>query len=421
MPPSSPRPSAPTGVRRRRPRRVQRARHDRPGRRGTLTLERPTASPTGPCAQPAPCTGTFSPCTPASWTACRSRRPGVTSMGIDCWAWTTACWTRTARCSATRCTTATPAPRASRTRCGRPCPAAELYAATGLQYAPFNTLYQLTAAQGTAQLAAARTPVADPGPAHVLADRRAGHRADQRLHHPAARPAHPRPGRTTSPTRLGIDLAVRPPAAPGRPGRPRCCPHVLEETGLDRPGAGHDGRLARHRVRGGRGPRRRRDNFAYICTGTWSLAGLELDTPCSRRRAARPTSPTSWAWTAPSATSATSWACGCSRSACAPGAAPRPRTAAAPGAPKSPPCGRWWTRATPPSCAPGGMPHASPRPAGHRAAGARAPRPRRPAASSTPWRSPTAGPSTDAQRLRAGPWTSCTSSAAAPATRCCAN
>ncbi|CAM5615824.1 rhamnulokinase family protein [Streptomyces hirsutus] len=35
-------------------------------------------------------------------------------------------------------------------------PAGELYAATGLQYAPFNTLYQLTAARGTAQLAQAR-------------------------------------------------------------------------------------------------------------------------------------------------------------------------------------------------------------------------------------------------------------------------
>src|SRR5215203_3753715 len=35
-------------------------------------------------------------------------------------------------------------------------PAAELYAATGLQYAPFNTLYQLTAARDTRQLAAAR-------------------------------------------------------------------------------------------------------------------------------------------------------------------------------------------------------------------------------------------------------------------------
>ncbi|BFO18982.1 hypothetical protein SHKM778_53700 [Streptomyces sp. KM77-8] len=35
-------------------------------------------------------------------------------------------------------------------------PAAELYAATGVQYAPFNTLYQLTAARGSAQLTAAK-------------------------------------------------------------------------------------------------------------------------------------------------------------------------------------------------------------------------------------------------------------------------
>src|SRR5689334_8221203 len=35
-------------------------------------------------------------------------------------------------------------------------PAEQLYAATGLQYAPFNTLYQLVAARGSAQLAAAR-------------------------------------------------------------------------------------------------------------------------------------------------------------------------------------------------------------------------------------------------------------------------
>ncbi|MEU0459466.1 hypothetical protein ABZ322_42555, partial [Streptomyces sp. NPDC006129] len=35
-------------------------------------------------------------------------------------------------------------------------PAQELYAATGLQYAPFNTLYQLTAARSTAQLAQAK-------------------------------------------------------------------------------------------------------------------------------------------------------------------------------------------------------------------------------------------------------------------------
>ena len=35
--------------------------------------------------------------------------------------------------------------------------AAELYAATGIQHLPFNTIYQLAAAAGTPSLAAART------------------------------------------------------------------------------------------------------------------------------------------------------------------------------------------------------------------------------------------------------------------------
>ena len=38
-----------------------------------------------------------------------------------------------------------------------PVPAAELYAVTGIQHLPFNTIYQLAAAAGTPELAAART------------------------------------------------------------------------------------------------------------------------------------------------------------------------------------------------------------------------------------------------------------------------
>ena len=38
-----------------------------------------------------------------------------------------------------------------------PVPAAELYAATGIQHLPFNTIYQLAAALGTPAMAAART------------------------------------------------------------------------------------------------------------------------------------------------------------------------------------------------------------------------------------------------------------------------
>ena len=61
-----------------------------------------------------------------------------------------------ARCSATPCTTATRAPTASPTGRARSA-AAELYAVTGMQQLPFNTLYQLAAARGTPALAAART------------------------------------------------------------------------------------------------------------------------------------------------------------------------------------------------------------------------------------------------------------------------
>ena len=71
-------------------------------------------------------------------------------------------------------------------------PAAELYAVTGIQQLPINTIYQLAAAARARQLAAARDPAADPRPAGVLADRRSRRRGDQRVHHPAVR--HRGPG-----------------------------------------------------------------------------------------------------------------------------------------------------------------------------------------------------------------------------------
>ncbi|WP_197510372.1 FGGY family carbohydrate kinase [Tessaracoccus coleopterorum] len=44
---------------------------------------------------------------------------------------------------------------------------------------------------------------------------------------------------------------------------------------------------------------------AYLSSGTWSLIGMELDSPCSARHPGQPTSPTRSASTAPSATSRT--------------------------------------------------------------------------------------------------------------------
>ncbi|MEV0174232.1 rhamnulokinase family protein [Streptomyces sp. NPDC050803] len=153
-------------------------------------------------------------------------------------------------------------------------PAEELYAATGLQYAPFNTLYQLTAdhlngaqrllmipdlltywltgEQGTELTNASTTQLIDPRTRDWASDIAA---------------------------RLGIDLDLF--ADLRQPGDPAgfLRPEVLEETGLAGPVpvtavGSHDTASAVAAVPAAAGER-----FAYICTGTWSLAGLELDAP----------------------------------------------------------------------------------------------------------------------------------------------
>jgi rhamnulokinase len=66
-------------------------------------------------------------------------------------------------------------------------PAEELYRTTGLQQLPFNTIYQLASAAGTAQLAAARTMLMIPDLISYWLTGQAGAEDDQRLHHPAVR------------------------------------------------------------------------------------------------------------------------------------------------------------------------------------------------------------------------------------------
>ena len=117
-----------------------------------------------------------------------------------------------------------------------------------------------------------------------------------------------------------------------------------------------------------------------------------------------PTSPTSWAWTARSATCATSWGCGCSRSACAPGSETRTSGDLLRGGGARCRALRSVVDAGDAAfLAPGRMPERIAE-ACRRVGPAGAPdrRPRPPAASWTPSPWPTAGPSTDAQRL-AGP------------------
>ncbi|GGN57428.1 carbohydrate kinase [Streptomyces albiflavescens] len=156
-------------------------------------------------------------------------------------------------------------------------PAAELYAATGLQYAPFNTLYQLTAAGSTHQLSSAERLLLIPD---LLTYWLTGESGTELTNASTTQLIDPRTRDWSYDIaeRLGIDLKLFAPLR--RPGDPAGLlrPHVLEETGLTGPVpvttvGSHDTASAVAAVPA------TGERFAYICTGTWSLAGLELDAP----------------------------------------------------------------------------------------------------------------------------------------------
>ncbi|MFE6488354.1 rhamnulokinase family protein [Streptomyces sp. NPDC057757] len=156
-------------------------------------------------------------------------------------------------------------------------PAPDLYAATGLQYAPFNTLYQLTAARSSSQLASAKRLLLIPD---LLAYWLTGEAGTELTNASTTQLIDPRTRDWSHDlaARLGIDLGLFAPLR--RPGDPAGTlqPHVLEETGLTGPVpvttvGSHDTASAVAAVPAVG------ERFAYICTGTWSLAGLELDAP----------------------------------------------------------------------------------------------------------------------------------------------
>ncbi|MFD5268226.1 rhamnulokinase family protein [Streptomyces sp. NPDC058335] len=156
-------------------------------------------------------------------------------------------------------------------------PAAELYAATGLQYAPFNTLYQLTAARESRQLAYARRLLLVPD---LLSYWLTGEQGTELTNASTTQLIDPRTRDWSYDlaARLDIDLGLFPPLR--RPGDAAGVLRaaVLEETGLAGPVpvtavGSHDTASAVAAVPA------TGERFAYICTGTWSLAGLELDAP----------------------------------------------------------------------------------------------------------------------------------------------
>ncbi|MFJ3192145.1 rhamnulokinase family protein [Streptomyces griseoviridis] len=156
-------------------------------------------------------------------------------------------------------------------------PAAELYAATGLQYAPFNTLYQLTAAASTAQLARARRLLLIPD---LLAYWLTGVQGTELTNASTTQLIDPRTRDWAYGVadRLGIDLGLFAPLRGPGEAAGFLTPDVLDATGLTGPVpvttvGSHDTASAVAAVPA------TDDRFAYISTGTWSLAGLELTEP----------------------------------------------------------------------------------------------------------------------------------------------
>lgn len=157
-------------------------------------------------------------------------------------------------------------------------PPQELYAATGIQHAPFNTLYQLVAAQGSVQLAAARSLLLIPD---LIAYWLTGRQGTEITNASTTQLIDPRTGGWAHEIaeQFGIDPALFPPLR--RPGDAigPLLPAIIDEAHLTGPVrvtavASHDTASAVAAI-----PARPGERFAYVCTGTWSLAGLELDAP----------------------------------------------------------------------------------------------------------------------------------------------
>lgn len=155
--------------------------------------------------------------------------------------------------------------------------ASDLYAVTGIQHLPFNTLYQLAAAAGSPQLEAADTLLLVPD---LLGYWLTGQRGAERTNASTTQVYDVRTGewawqvieRAGIPRRIFPDLRepgtvigeVQPDVASGS-GLPDGLPVIAAGS--------HDTASAVVAV-----PARGR-HFAYISSGTWSLVGMELDRP----------------------------------------------------------------------------------------------------------------------------------------------
>ena len=155
--------------------------------------------------------------------------------------------------------------------------ASELYAVTGLQQLPFNTIYQLVAARGTPQLEAAATLLLLPD---LLGFWLTGNVGAERTNASTTGlyDARTRLWARDLADRVGIPTAILPPLRDAGDVVGTLRPAVAASVGLP-PGVpviavgSHDTASAVVAVPSGDEP------SAYISSGTWSLVGLELDAP----------------------------------------------------------------------------------------------------------------------------------------------
>ncbi len=156
-------------------------------------------------------------------------------------------------------------------------PSEQLYAVTGLQFIPVNTIYQLAAAVGTPQLEAAATLLLIPD---LLGYWLSGHAGAEATNASTTGLLDVRGGRWSEVVleALGIRPELLPPLR--RPGEVLgpLLPEVVAETGLPPSTVltavgSHDTASAVVAVPADG------ERFAYVSCGTWALVGVELDEP----------------------------------------------------------------------------------------------------------------------------------------------
>ncbi|MGH3301819.1 MAG: rhamnulokinase [Streptosporangiaceae bacterium] len=158
-------------------------------------------------------------------------------------------------------------------------PPADLYAATGIQQLPFNTIYQLVAAAGSPQLSSARTLLLIPDLLGWWLTGRAGAEVTNASTTQLLE-IHSRTWAAPLIRRVGLNPELFPPLR--QPGETigALLPDAATSAGL-RPDANvpviavgsHDTASAVAAVPA------TGSSFAYISSGTWSLVGMELDGP----------------------------------------------------------------------------------------------------------------------------------------------